>query len=74
MLDMPFEFMERTREERLLTGEHDEMIAAIEAGAVERADDLAHGHTRQFRDNFVEFMKENYTTDIALGRAGKQSD
>jgi hypothetical protein len=24
-------------------------------------------HTRQFRDPFIEFMKENYTTDVSLG-------
>jgi DNA-binding GntR family transcriptional regulator len=45
------------------------MLAAIKAKDVERADQLAHDHTRQFRDNFIAFMKENYATDIALGQA-----
>ena len=66
MLHMHFEFLERTNG-YLLTDEHDDMIAAIKAKNVERADALAHAHTRQFRDNFIDFMKENYATDIALG-------
>ena len=51
------------------------MIAAIEAKDADRADELAHLHTRQFRDNFIDFMRENYTTDISLGqkRAGGDS-
>jgi DNA-binding GntR family transcriptional regulator len=67
MLHMHFAFLERTHG-YLLTDEHDEMIAAIKAKDVERADALAHAHTRQFRDNFIDFMKENYASDIALGR------
>lgn len=67
MLHMHFEFLERTHEGYLLTDEHNEMLAAIEAKDVARADELAHAHTRQFRDNFIDFMKENYTTKIALG-------
>ena len=67
MLHLHFEFLERTRDGIMLTDEHDEMIAAIKAKDVERADALAHAHTRQFRDNFIDFMKENYATDIALG-------
>jgi DNA-binding GntR family transcriptional regulator len=67
MLHLHFEFLERTHDGYLLTDEHDDMIAAIKARDVERADALAHAHTRQFRDNFIDFMKENYATDIALG-------
>jgi DNA-binding GntR family transcriptional regulator len=68
MLHMHFAFLERTNDGYLLTDEHDEMIAAIKARDVNRADQLAHVHTRQFRDNFIDFMKENYASDIALGR------
>jgi len=67
MLHLHFEFLERTHDGYLLTDEHDDMIAAIKAKDVERADALAHAHTRQFRDNFIDFMKENYATDITLG-------
>ena len=43
------------------------MLEAIRAKNVERADELAHAHTRQFQDNFITFLRENYTTDVALG-------
>lgn len=67
MLHLHFEFLERTHDGYLLTDEHDAMLDAIQARDVERADRLAHDHTRQFRDSFIAFMKENYTTDISLG-------
>lgn len=67
MLHLHFQFLERTREGYLLTDEHHEMLAAIKARDVERADRLAHDHTRQFRDSFIDFMKETYATDMALG-------
>ena len=66
MLHMHFAFLERTPGSELLTGEHDEMLAAITARNVERADELAHAHTRQFRDNFIRFMSENYVGDMSL--------
>ena len=69
MLHMHFEFLERTHEGYLLTDEHNEMIEAIKARDVQRADELAHAHTRQFRDNFIDFMRENYTTEVSLGSA-----
>ena len=68
MLHLHFEFLERTHEGYLLTDEHDEMIKAIKNRDADRADSLAHAHTRQFRDNFIDFMKENYTTDVSLAR------
>ena len=66
MLHMHFEFLERTHEGYLLTDEHDEMLAAIAARNVERADVLAHAHTRQFQENFFQFMRENYTGEVKL--------
>jgi DNA-binding GntR family transcriptional regulator len=66
MLHLHFAFLERTNDGTLLTDEHDDMIAAIRDKDVERADALAHAHTRQFRDNFIAFMKENYATDLSL--------
>jgi DNA-binding GntR family transcriptional regulator len=68
MLHLHFQYLERTHSGYLLTDEHGEMLAAIKAQDVERADKLAHDHTRQFRDSFIDFMKENYTTDLSLGR------
>lgn len=67
MLHLHFEYLERTRDGYLLTDEHAEMLEAIRNRDVERADALAHAHTRQFRDNFIEFMKENYSRSVPLG-------
>jgi len=50
----------------LLTDEHEEMLGAIRDRDVARADTLAHAHTRQFRDNFIQFMKKNYVKDAQL--------
>ncbi len=66
MLHLHFEYLERTHDGYLLTDEHNLMLEAIRAKNVERADELAHAHTRQFQDNFIRFMRENYTTDVAL--------
>jgi DNA-binding GntR family transcriptional regulator len=68
MLHMHFEFLKRTQNGYLLTDEHHQMLAAIKAKDVEQADALAHAHTRQFRDNFIDFMKENYTSEVALNQ------
>jgi len=72
MLHLHFEFLERTHEGYLLTDEHHEMLAAIKAKDVERADTLAHDHTRQFRDSFIAFMKENYATGMTLGQSAAE--
>ena len=66
MLHLHFRYLEEGNEGHLLTDEHDEMLAAIRDRNIERADNLAHLHTRQFRDNFMDFMKRNYLKDAAL--------
>lgn len=68
MLHLHFQYLERTHDGYLLTDEHHEMLDAVRAKDVDRADVLAHAHTRQFRDNFIGFMKENYTGGIDLQR------
>jgi DNA-binding GntR family transcriptional regulator len=67
ILHLHFDYIERTHDGKLLTEEHEEMIAAIRAKDVDRADKLAHEHTRQFRDNFLNFLRENYAPGINLG-------
>ena len=67
MLHLHFEFLERTQDGDLLTDEHADMLEAIRARDAEKADALAHAHTRQFRDNFLSFMRENYASTITLG-------
>ncbi|MER2634759.1 MAG: GntR family transcriptional regulator [Rhizobiaceae bacterium] len=66
MLHLHFEYLERTGEGYLLTDEHDLMLNAIKAKNVELADELAHAHTRQFQESFMNFMRENYMTDVTL--------
>lgn len=66
MLHLHFAYLEQGYEGVLLTDEHDEMMAAIRDRDVARADALAHAHTRQFRDNFIQYMKQNYLKDADL--------
>ncbi|MFO1033782.1 MAG: GntR family transcriptional regulator [Hyphomicrobiales bacterium] len=66
ILHLHFDYIERTRDGKLLTDEHDEMIEAIAARDVERADRLAHEHSRQLRDNFLAFLRKSYTDGTPL--------
>lgn len=66
MLHLHFRYIDEGHEGYLLTDEHDEMLAAIRNRDVACADALAHAHTRQFRDNFIEFMKRNYLQGAPL--------
>ena len=66
MLHLHFDFIEKGHGGYLLTDEHDEMLDAIERQDADRADRLAHAHTRQFRDNFVEFMKASSLGDVLI--------
>ena len=68
ILHLHFDYIERTREGRLLTDEHAEMIEAIRQKDVARADQLAHAHTRQFSEGFLNFLRSNYTAGMDLGR------
>lgn len=66
MLHLHFEYLERADGGYLLTEEHDQMLSAIEARDADRADDLAHAHTRQFQDRFIRFLRENCSAEITL--------
>lgn len=66
MLHLHFEYLERTHDGYLLTDEHKDMLDAIRDKDVERADELAHAHTRQFQANFINFLKENYSDRVPL--------
>jgi DNA-binding GntR family transcriptional regulator len=66
MLHLHFDYLERTHDGYLLTDEHSQMLAAISHRDVERADALAKAHTRQFRDNFLRYLTENYSQDIQI--------
>lgn len=66
MLHLHFEYLERTHDGYLLTDEHTFMLEAIRDKDADRADELAHAHTRQFQANFISFLKENYSNDLTL--------
>ncbi|MBI1173418.1 FCD domain-containing protein [bacterium] len=70
MLHLHFAYLEQGHEGVLLTDEHDEMMAAIRDRDTARADALAHAHTRQFRDNFLEYMKQSHLADADLINLG----
>ena len=74
MLHLHFRYLEEGNEGHLLTDEHDEMLAAIRDKDVEHADTLAQLHTRQFRDNFMDFMKRSYLKDAAMMPIGISSN
>jgi DNA-binding GntR family transcriptional regulator len=66
ILHLHFDYLEKTQDGKLLTDEHEEMIATIIARDVEQADKLASAHSRQFRDNFLSFLRANYTDNMKL--------
>ena len=68
MLHLHFEYLERTNDGYLLTDEHGLMLEAITHRNAERADEIAHAHTRQFQANFVSFLRENYSSGMILSR------
>lgn len=66
ILHLHFDLIERGKGGYLLTDEHDQMLNAIERRDVADADRLAHEHTRQFRNNFIDLMEENYLGEVQL--------
>lgn len=60
LLHMHFNFIHDSERDSLLTDEHFLMITAIENQDVETAERLAHEHTRQFHNRFVNFMQARY--------------
>jgi DNA-binding GntR family transcriptional regulator len=66
MLHLHFDFLERGQGGHLLTDEHVEMIEAIRAQDADRAEALAHAHTRQFRDRFMAYLAETHLGRVAL--------
>lgn len=69
MLHLHFDYLSRSQDEFLLTDEHEQILQAIIDRDVERADDLAHEHTRQFRDRFLQYMRQNSAAEMRLARS-----
>lgn len=64
ILHLNFDYLRSSATEEMLGGEHHQMIEAIRDRNIELADRLAHGHTRQFHDGFMKFMRANYDEDF----------
>ncbi|GLS86054.1 GntR family transcriptional regulator [Cypionkella aquatica] len=67
MLHLHFQYLERGQDGILLTDEHAQMYEAIYARDIDRADALAHAHTRQFSANFMAYLQENHSAAMPLG-------
>lgn len=67
MLHLHFGAIEQGLGGYLLTEEHDEMLEAIRARDVARADALAQAHTRQFQENFLHYLRHNALAGVPLG-------
>ncbi|GGF75177.1 MULTISPECIES: GntR family transcriptional regulator [Mameliella] len=64
ILHMHFDYIRRSDTDALLNPEHYEMIDAIEKRDISLADRLAHEHTRQFHNRFMEFLRARYDDDF----------
>ncbi|MEO3416471.1 GntR family transcriptional regulator [Roseovarius sp. CAU 1744] len=64
ILHMHFDFIQASSTDHLLNSDHYDMIEAIREQDVTKADRLAHRHTRQFHDRFVNFLRANYDDDF----------
>lgn len=49
-----------------MVGTHDDIIAAIEHRDAELADNLAHKHSNQLSDGFIQYLSKRFTSDIKL--------
>lgn len=67
ILHMHFDYIKASTAARLLGSEHRDMIQAIRAGDMETADQLAHQHTRQFHNRFLDFLAAHYSDDFDFG-------
>lgn len=66
MLHLHFDYLKQDLKANMLTNEHPQMLQAIIDQDVEKAEQLAHNHTRQFRERFLQFMSRNLTADISI--------
>lgn len=64
ILHMHFDYLARSTTEGLLTSEHFDIIEAIRRQDVAEADRLAHEHTRQFHNRFMNFLTARYEDDF----------
>lgn len=64
ILHLHFDYLQSSETEGILHRDHYKMIEAIRAQAVDEVDRLAHKHTRQFHDGFMNFLRARYDEDF----------
>jgi DNA-binding GntR family transcriptional regulator len=72
LLHMHFDYIQSSSTDHLLTSEHFDIIEAIRKQDVPLADKLAHEHTRQFHDRFMNFLSARYHTGFEFGTSSSQ--
>jgi DNA-binding GntR family transcriptional regulator len=60
ILHLHFDYLQASESDRILHSDHYAIIEAISSRNVDEADRLAHAHTRQFHDGFLNFMRARY--------------
>lgn len=66
ILHMHFDYLRSSTTDQMLTSEHFDMVEAIRRQNVAEADRLAHDHTRQFHDRFMNFLQAQYHDDFSF--------
>lgn len=66
MMHLHFDYLKSSVEEDILSDEHDQMIQAVVEQDVERAERLAHAHTRQLRNRFFDYLAQNLAGDMSV--------
>ena len=70
ILHTHFDFIQSSTTDRILATDHTDIIGAIRRQDVSEADRLAHEHTRQFHDRFINFLKARYDDDFDFEKIG----
>jgi DNA-binding GntR family transcriptional regulator len=70
ILHTHFDFIQSSTTDRILATDHTDIIEAIRRQDVLEADRLAHEHTRQFHDRFINFLKARYEDDFDFEKIG----
>jgi DNA-binding GntR family transcriptional regulator len=60
ILHLHFDYLRASTTDELLGAEHHQMAEAVRQRDIDLADRLAHNHTRQFHDRFMNFMRAKY--------------
>ena len=66
LVHLHFDLTTKSTEVTLLTDDHSRLLDAIIEQDVELADNLAHEHTRVFRDRFIRFIEQNYAAEMPV--------